>query len=166
MKRRLATVDDLQSVHRIYMHEAVAPFLGYDPMPIEAFRPIFEAFVASATFFACEIDGALAGFYKVTRFEGRAAHVAQLGALAVAPERHGQGVARAMVLDAIAMLEREGVARLELQAEADNARGRAFYRKLGFAEESVQRAAYKRAGEDHYVDEVMMVMFLGPLKER
>jgi ribosomal protein S18 acetylase RimI-like enzyme len=71
-----------------------------------------------------------------------------------------------MMLDAIDMLEREGVARLELQAEADNARGLAFYRKLGFAEESIQRAAYKRAGEAGYIDEVMMVMFLGPLRER
>jgi hypothetical protein len=77
MSRRLARMNDLERVHRIYMHEAVAPFLGYDPMQIETFRPIFEDFVASGTFYAYEVDGELAGFYKVTRFEGRASHVAQ-----------------------------------------------------------------------------------------
>jgi RimJ/RimL family protein N-acetyltransferase len=46
--------------------------------------------------------------------------------------------------------------------EADNPRGIAFYRKLGFEREGVQRRAYKRAAESAYVDEVMMVKFAGP----
>jgi ribosomal protein S18 acetylase RimI-like enzyme len=163
MTRRLATADDLHAVHRIYMHETVLPFLGYDAMPVEPFRPIFEQLVAAGGFHVFEIEGGIAGFYNITRFPGRAAHVAQLGALATAPERQGQGVGKAMVLDALKMMEEAGVARVELQAEADNERGLAFYRKLGFVEESRQRAAYKRAGEPNYVDEVMMVKFLGPL---
>ena len=60
-------------------------------------------------------------------------------------------------------LEHSGVLRFELQVEADNPRGIAFYRKLGFEREGVQRRAYKRAAEPGYVDEVMMVKFAGPL---
>lgn len=31
---RLATAEDLEAVHAIYMHEDVVPFLGFDPMPL------------------------------------------------------------------------------------------------------------------------------------
>ena len=48
----------------------------------------------------------------------------------------------------------------ELQAEADNARGLAFYRKMGFEQEGVQRRAYRRAGESADFDEILMVRFL------
>ena len=53
--------------------------------------------------------------------------------------------------------------RFELLVEADNPRGIAFYRKLGFEQEGVQRKAYKRDAEPQYVDEVMMVKFSGAL---
>lgn len=68
-----------------------------------------------------------------------------------------------MLQDVLTRLERSGVLRFELQVEADNPRGIAFYRKLGFEREGVQRRAYKRAAEPAYVDEVMMVKFAGPL---
>ena len=63
----------------------------------------------------------------------------------------------------LARLEQDGALRIELMAEADNPRGIAFYRKLGFEQEGVQRKAYKRAAESSYVDEVMMVKFVGEL---
>jgi putative acetyltransferase len=68
-----------------------------------------------------------------------------------------------MLKEVLAQLERSGVLRFELLVEADNPRGIAFYQKLGFEREGVQRKAYKRAAERDYVDEVMMVKFAGPL---
>jgi len=68
-----------------------------------------------------------------------------------------------MLRDVLARLELSGVLRFELQVEADNPRGVAFYRKLGFEREGVQRKAYKRAGESEYVDEILMVKFAGLL---
>ena len=64
-----------------------------------------------------------------------------------------------MLTDLLARLEQVGVLRFELLVEADNPRGIAFYSKLGFEREGVQRKAYKRAAESQYVDEVMMVKF-------
>ncbi|HKF97430.1 MAG TPA: GNAT family N-acetyltransferase, partial [Steroidobacteraceae bacterium] len=83
--------------------------------------------------------------------------------LAVAPEFHGHGYATAMLRGVLAELERSGVLRFELLAEADNLPGMALYRKLGFEREGVQRKAYKRAAERDYVDEIMMVKFAGAL---
>jgi putative acetyltransferase len=68
-----------------------------------------------------------------------------------------------MLRDVLAQLERSGVLRFELLVQADNSRCIAFYEKLGFEREGVQRMAYKRAAERHYVDEVIMVRFAGAL---
>ena len=54
--RRLATPEDLNAVFSLYMHEKVVPYLGYDPMPLEDFRAIYQELVASRCFFVYELD--------------------------------------------------------------------------------------------------------------
>jgi RimJ/RimL family protein N-acetyltransferase len=157
---RLARPDDVEQVYRIYMNERVIPFLGHDPMDLEAFRSVFDGLLAAGGFYVVEREGKVAGFYRIMQFEGRARHVAQLGTLAVDPKFQGSGLARDIVANAIEQMKALGVRRAELQAEADNARGLAFYRKLGFEQEGVQRRAYRRNGENADVDEIMMVRFL------
>jgi ribosomal protein S18 acetylase RimI-like enzyme len=157
---RLARPEDIADVHRIYMDQRVIPFLGHDPMGLEQFRRVFDALLAAGSFYVVEREGRIAGFYRILPFEGRARHVAQLGTLAVDPSLQGSGLAREMVEGAIGQMKAMGVTRAELQAEADNARGLAFYRKMGFEQEGVQRRAYRRAGETADVDEIMMVRFL------
>lgn len=160
LHRRLAKADDLDAVFAIYMHEQVVPYLGYDPMPIAAFADIFNELVASRSFFIYEDDAQTAGFYKATRYPGRAQHVVQLGALAVRPDLHGSGVARAMISDAIACLRTDDVRRIELYVESDNPRAIRFYESLGFQKEALLRQFYKRADQDHYIDEhVMSLIF-------
>jgi putative acetyltransferase len=157
---RLARAGDIEAVHRIYMHDLVVPFLGVDPMPLEPFRAVFDGLLAAGHFYVLEHAGKLAGFYRITQFEGRARHVAQLGAVAIDPALRGSGLAAELVDHAIDRMRQLGVRRVELLAEADNARGLTFYRKMGFVEEGVQRRAYRRAGEDSDVDEILMVRFL------
>lgn len=142
------------------MDGRVIPFLGHDPMDLEAFRPVFNSLLATGAFYVVEREGRIAGFYRIMQFEGRARHVAQLGTLAVDPGFQGSGLARDMVESAIERMKALGVRRVELQVEADNARGLAFYRKLGFEQEGVQRRAYRRSGDGDDVDEVLMVRFL------
>jgi len=157
---RLARPEDIGQVYRIYMDERVIPYLGHDPMDLEAFRTVFDGQLAAGRFYVVEREGKVAGFYRITLFEGRARHVAQLGTLAVDPKFQGSGLARDMVANAIEQMKTLGVRRAELQTEADNARGLAFYRKIGFEQEGVQRRAYRRAGENADVDEILMVRFL------
>jgi putative acetyltransferase len=49
--RRLATPQDIDAVFSLYMHEKVVPYLGYDPMPLEDFRAIYQEMVESRRFF-------------------------------------------------------------------------------------------------------------------
>ncbi|MDM0046796.1 GNAT family N-acetyltransferase [Variovorax dokdonensis] len=154
--RRLAQPQDLEAVFSIYSHKMVVPFLTYEPMPLDEFRGIYKELLDSACFYVWELGGAVAGFYKATRYPGRARHVALLGTLAVDPQRHGQGVGQAMLADAIERLKADGVRRIELYAESDNAQALRFYQKLGFVHEGTLRQFYKRADEPHFVDEYVM----------
>ena len=158
--RRLATPQDIEAVFSIYMHEKVVPFLGYDPMPLDEFRPIYRELVESRSFFIYEAEGRIAGFYRATRYPGRVSHVACFGTLAVDPSLHGKGIAHAMVSDGIARLVAEGVKRIELYVESDNAPGLRFYEKLGFEREGTLRKFYKRAGEADYIDDHLLALLI------
>ncbi len=163
--RRLAAPSDFDAVYEIYMHEEVIPFLGFDPMDKADFKKVFGDLVASKGFYVVEKDGTVLGFYRVTRHEGRASHVAYLGTLAISPKEKGSGFAFAMVSDVISRLKSVGVLRVELMLEADNPRALAFYKKLGFIHEGTMRAAYKRANEEQYVDELFLAKLLVPFDE-
>ena len=159
--RRLAAASDLAAVHAIYMQPDVVPFLGIDPASRSDFESEFETLLATGGFFVVEQDGEVRGFYRATRYKGRARHVATLQTLAVDPLAQGSGLAVAMINEALDCLRDEGVLRVELLVEADNPRGIAFYRKLGFQHEGTMEKAYKRSHESGYVDELLMAKWLG-----
>jgi len=160
---RLATPADEDAVYAIYMHPDVVPFLGQDPMSSADFRPLFQELLDCGSFHIFERDAQIAGFCRTTRHPGRAAHVAYLGTFAVSPRWRGTGIARELMERIIAMLEAQGILRLELMLEADNPRAFAFYRKLGFVQEGIMRAAYKRSSDPHYTDEIFMAKILADL---
>jgi ribosomal protein S18 acetylase RimI-like enzyme len=157
---RLARPEDIEAVYGIYMHASVIPWLSHDAMDLDAFRAVFARLLAAENFFVEERVGAVAGFYRVTRYEGRASHVAELGTLAVHPDWQGSGLAREMVAAALASLKTAGVIRVQLLVEPENARGLAFYARMGFHQESIQRRAYRRSGEPTEIDDIVMVRFL------
>lgn len=148
------------------MHESVIPYLGYDAMSLDEFKPVFEALVRSQSFYVWDAEGRVRGFCRASRHEGRASHAAYIGTFAVAPDAQGSGLARRIIEQIIQTLQAEGVLRVELMLEADNPRARAFYEKLGFELEGRLRAAYKRGDEDQYVDELLMSRLLAPLPRK
>lgn len=160
---RIARAADEPALFPIYTHELVERFLTFDGVDAQRFSGIFRNLLENGDFFIYEVEGTVVGFCKATRLPGRSSHVVHLGPLAVSPQFHGRGYAAAMLQDVLARLEHSGLLRFELQVEADNPRGIAFYRKLGFEQEGVQRKAYKRAREPEYIDEIVMVRFTGPL---
>ena len=158
--RRLATRADLAAVHAIYMHAEVVPYLGIDPASIEDFEIVFQGLLATGTFFVALHEGVVRGFHRVNRQKGRSHHVAVLETLAIDPAMRGTGFAKAMIDEALHHMHGDGIRRVELMVEADNPRAFAFYRKLGFEQEGRLRAAYKRADEKDYVDEILMARLL------
>jgi ribosomal protein S18 acetylase RimI-like enzyme len=159
---RLAVPADLDAVHAIYMHERVVPYLGFDPMPRAEFVAVFEALLAGGGFHVVECRGLVCAFYRLVRHDGRARHVAGFTTFAVAPAAHGSGLADAVLETALARARAAGALRIELMVEADNPRAIAFYGRHGFVLEGRQRAAYRRAGEDDFVDELLMAKLFLP----
>lgn len=161
--RRLASPDDLAAVHAIYMHPEVVPYLGIDPAPLAQFEPVFAALVATRSFYVVSRDGKVLGFYRLNRHPGRARHVVTLETFAISPAEKGTGLAAAMIEEAIALARADGVSRVELLVEADNARAVAFYYKLGFEQEGRLRGAYKRSHEAEYHDDILMAKLFPPI---
>jgi putative acetyltransferase len=145
------------------MHEEVVPYLGVDPVALDGFKPVFESLLASGSFFVALRDHEIRGFYRVSRQKGRSQHVAVLETLAILPHEKGSGFAPAMLDEALECMREDGILRVELMVEADNPRAFAFYRKLGFEQEGRLQAAYKRANQEHYVDELLLAKVLAPL---
>ncbi len=158
--KRLASKNDLEQVYSIYFDELVIPYLGYDPMPIEEFTPIYHSFLDVKNFYVYEKSGGVVGFFRVTLGSGRTKHLAYLATLAVNPSYHGQGVSSEMVLSLIDELKATGIRRIELRVESDNNRAISFYKKIGFKIEGTLRQYYKRSHEDHYVDDHIMGLLL------
>jgi putative acetyltransferase len=142
------------------MGASVIPWLGHDPMSLEDFQVVFTKYVAAENFFIAERDGAVAGFYRVSRFEGRGSHVAEIGTVAVHPEQRGSGLAREMIAAVLEELKAAGIIRVQLMIEPDNARGRAFYERMGFHQEAILRRGFRRFGQPGETDDVVMVRFL------
>jgi putative acetyltransferase len=156
---RPATDADIASIHALYTDPAVIPFMLHEPMSLEAFGPIYASLLYGGLM-VWEVDGRIAGMYRTPTGEGRASHTALLSTVAVHPDFHGGGIARTMLEDALERLRARGVRRVELLAEADNARGLAFYRKLGFEVVAVMKDAYRAFGRPGYIDDILMARML------
>lgn len=161
---RLAQPNDLKDVFRIYMHAQNVPYLGYDPLPIDAFAPIYAELLAHESFFVWDTASTIRGFCRFRRLPGRTAHVAHIGPLAVAPGEQGSDVARDMLSCVIEQLQRSGVLRIELIVSEDNPRALAFYKKMGFQHEGTMRSAYKRSHENHFVNDLLLAKLLTRLE--
>jgi putative acetyltransferase len=88
----------------------------------------------------------------------RERHVAEFG-ITVGKAHRGLGVGRAM-LEALEVWAHEfGVERIQLRVFDTNARARALYERMGYADEGTERLAVKFP--DEYIDAVRMAKILG-----
>ena len=140
------------------MDDAVNPYLGYDPMEKDRFVEIYSQLVTSNSFYVCEIENNIVGFYQSDRYPGRASHVAYIGTFAVAPKYHGKGIAKSILENEITQLRNEGVLRIEIIIESDNDNAIRFYKKMGFEHEGTLRKFYKRSDSPDYIDDFLMAL--------
>lgn len=110
--------------------------------------PRFEAALAGATaagdesaavLIAERADGGRLGFVSLkTSTDLTGGMRCRVADLAVAEDERGIGAGRALMEAAEAWARRHGIARLELDVWSANKRALAFYRRLGFAAESLR----------------------------
>lgn len=153
---RKATGGDFDFIYRLYMHPDVNLYLMYEIMDEDLFKPIFEELQRQEALYIYEENGKRAGMFKLIPDTYRSAHVVYLGGLAVDPACGGRGVGSRMMQEIIEYSGRQGFIRIELSVSVENERAVHVYTKAGFAKEGILKKYTYLAGENRYVDEIMM----------
>lgn len=153
---RLIREQDFDYIYGLYMHPATNPFLLYEQMSEEAFRPLFDELLAKQIIYIYEPEGTPVGMFKLIPYLHRTAHVVYIGGLAIDPSHMGQGRGAAMMQTIIALCKAKGFLRLELSTATTNEKAIRLYEKAGFEKEGVLRNYTYLKSEDRYLDEVMM----------
>jgi putative acetyltransferase len=157
---RAVTEKDFDVVYDIYMDESVNPFMCHGPMSKDSFREIFGGLLKHDYSWLCERDGMICGMCFAWRGKGRIRHVATLLTLGIKAEFQGLGLGREIVSEALRTLEAANILRVDLMAEADNAKAIEFYKKMGFSIDGVLPRYLKREDSDDYIDEILMSKML------
>jgi putative acetyltransferase len=101
-----------------------------------------------------ELDGRVVGYAGLHVRDGKRRHSAWLG-IAVHDEFAGRGAGQLLMKGLLDLADQWiGLVRVDLEANADNERAIAMYRRYGFVEEGRQKKAYFTDGG--YVDALFM----------
>ena len=153
---RLIREQDFDYIYGLYMHPSTNPFLLYEYMSEEAFRPLFDELLAKQIIYIYEPEGVPLGMFKLITYLHRNAHIVYVGGLAIDPAHMGQGRGSQMMQAIIALCKEKGFRRLELSTATINEKAIRLYEKAGFQKEGVLRNYTYLKSEDRYLDEVMM----------
>lgn len=154
---RSARLDDepaLRAVDLATWTTAVSPA---PPPPPD--RPFLDAATDLADLLVAEVDGRAVGYARLSRSALPShQHVLTVNGLAVAPEEHGRGIGRSLVLGAVDLARARGARKLTLRVLSPNTRARELYAACGFGVEGILRGEYLVDGAP--VDDVLMARHL------
>jgi L-phenylalanine/L-methionine N-acetyltransferase len=153
---RKITAADFDFIYDLYMHPAINPWLLYELMDKETFKPVFDDLFSKGIIYIFSADGNEAGMFKLIHEEHRNAHNAYLGGVGIHPGFAGKGYGKKMMEEIIALGKEWGLKRIELSTAIINEKAIALYEKAGFEKEGVLRKYTWLVSEDRYIDEVMM----------
>lgn len=122
---RPATLSDVEALLAI----EEASFAAEERADARAFRHGIRSPTVSLLVAASDRNEA-AGYANLER--RRTSKVARLTSIAIAPDRAGQGVGRALLAAAEAEARRHGAARLRLEVRADNSPAQRLYERAGY----------------------------------
>jgi L-phenylalanine/L-methionine N-acetyltransferase len=154
---RKATQNDLQFIYDLYMHPQVNPYLLYEPMDLEEFKPIFYKLLESEIkYIFTDENGTLIGMFKLFPWTYRASHIAYLGGLAIHPAYAGKGFGLKMMQEIVELARQQGYKRIELSVATENLGAIKLYKKVGFEEEGIMRRYTYLKSEGRFLDELLM----------
>lgn len=153
---RPAEAEDLHYFYRLYMHPSINPYLLYDPMPLDAFTPIFEELLSKQVLYVFLVEGQAAGMCKLIPQQYRNAHMAYLGGVAIDPDFAGRGYGQQMLEEVLQWARERQLRRVELSAAVSNERAIRLYEKVGFQREGILRQYTWFRPDNRFIDEVLM----------
>lgn len=153
---RHITTEDFDFIYSLYFHPEVNPYLLYEMMEKEDFKPIFADLLAKNIVFVFENEGKKVGMFKLYAHTYRTSHIAYLGGVAVHPDFAGKGFGNKMLKKIIDLAQERGFLRLELSTATINEKAIHLYEKMGFQKEGVLRNYTFLKSENRFLDEMMM----------
>jgi len=153
---RTATKTDFEYLFSLYMHPQINPWLLYEMMPADLFRPIMDELLQKKALYIYEQEDKAVGMFKLVPMKFRNSHIMYLGGVAIHPDFAGKGYAKEMILDAMDLIKTLGFSRIELTVATFNDRAIDLYTKCGFKTEGVLKNYTFLASENRYIDEQVM----------
>lgn len=153
---RLIKPLDFDFIYGLYMHPQINPYLLYEPMEAEEFKPVFQDLVQKNIIYIYEDGTEAVGMFKFITQQYRNAHTAYLGGVAIHPAYAGKGHGAKMLNEIIQLGKLHHLKRIELSTAVTNARAIALYEKSGFAKEGIMKQYTWLKSENRYLDEVLM----------
>lgn len=111
---------------------------SFDPLWQNSLETLHKAFAQSLIAAVAENDDGIIG-YQLSTGGGQRAHLARL---AVRSTMQGRGVGRALLADLFAKLNNQGIFRLSVNTQSDNAISLNLYQKMGFVRTGEQYPVY------------------------
>jgi L-phenylalanine/L-methionine N-acetyltransferase len=149
---RLAKISDIPYLYSLYFHEAVNPWLLYDPMSKAAFTPIITELLDQKIKYVFEHDGVPVGMFKLIPSRFRSAHVGYLGGLAIDPNFAGMGLGKMIFKAILEEAKLKNLSRIELSVGVSNDKAISLYTKVGFEKEGRLRN-YAKFADGSMMDE-------------
>ena len=160
MTHRVASDKDLDEVYNLYMDEYANPYLSYDTMSREEFKPRFESILKTQTLYVVEQDENVVATYRLIPKTDRQQHTVYLGGFTIARDKQGKGIG-SKVLSAIKEhCLKNGKIRIELTVDPNNAAAIALYKKMGFVIEGTLKKSFRLSATNQFYDEFLMAVLL------
>ena len=147
---------DFDFVYETYTDPKTLRFMSFEKLSKEEFQPLFSNYQDEASFFKVMTETSTIGVVRLLYGTMRKAHNVQICGFSIHPHFRGQGYGKQTIHTIISMLKSQQKKRVELIVESDNPEAISLYKKCGFQKEGVLRKYYKRAHEDHYIDDYIM----------
>ena len=147
---------DFSYIYELYMHPEVNPYLLYEMMGLETFRPIFDELLKDEVLYLYKEGDETLGMCKLVRQKYRDEHKLYLGGVAIHPDHFGKGFGRKMMLEIIDFCKKNAVLRIELTVAVQNEKAIQLYESVGFTKEGVLKKYTYLKSMNQFIDEVLM----------
>lgn len=157
---RKAEPEDFNFIYEMYMHPQINPFLLYEQMDQQDFKPVFNELTDREVLFVFDDDGISTGMCKLVPQQYRNSHIVYLGGVAVHPFFAGKGKGLIMMENIIEYVKQKGFQRIELSVASVNTKAIRLYEKAGFVKEGLLKNFTFLKSENKFLDEVMMAYLI------
>jgi L-phenylalanine/L-methionine N-acetyltransferase len=151
-----ATPADFDFIYSLYFHPEINPYLLYEMMDADNFKPIYADLLSKEILFIFEQNEEKVGMFKLYAHSYRTSHIGYLGGIAIHPNFGGKGLGAKMLNEILDFGQQLGFLRIELSTATTNDKAIRLYEKVGFEREGVLKNYTFLKSENRFLDEMMM----------